>query len=318
MVSYRDFNPSASSDISLYLMNVTSQNRVFQYQISSFLENFAGTLNSSDYAIVTTGSDGRCEKRTLLSPLELIVLFRTDIDESIRSKVETAIGEKPELFDPVVEYKTLEDPSVFYETDKNLVFPGRALDSRYLIGNRTIARAYKSNLVLDLHSDDGRKIVQKFSKSKGYHRKILETSMDPRGNKHFDLDNGIIYLEPSKHIMGPKLGHLRTSQYSTTLEILKGVRAKKIDEDMLLEMPGGFVDRLNFLFYADLLNKNFSEGEKNTVIEAYVQSLYWYHLLEENFEKTKETQIEVNSGLFKDCTKILGEFSRRPNLIKVK
>ena len=67
------------------------------------------------------------------------------------------------------------------------------VDSRFLIGEKDIALAYKQKLVRDLKEKDGSRTTKEYNKKRGYHRKILETGMSPNGKKHFDIEGYKLY-----------------------------------------------------------------------------------------------------------------------------
>ncbi len=310
---YKQLRPSEQRSRS-YVDGIKQHNSLLRKNVSDYLDKeFAYLSEDDNLSIVTTGSDGRCEK-SLLSPVELILLNSGSKNlERASSDLERVIYERSDIFEPCVEIKDLDNQksSIFYNT--NQLFPTRALDSVKLIGSDELALRYKLKVVEEFTGEDGKNYLNKVKNRKRDPRKILESSFSKHG-LNFDLDNGELFYD-GHCIKSTKYGHLRTVQYKMAADVCSAIRSKVIDIDNLdSNITGNISDRLYNLYYQDLIDM--SATEVSDVTDAYLTSVYWYHLSEEMYIKNNEGSINVDIGEFKEVTSILRDFGRRKNIFK--
>jgi len=101
---------------------------------------------------------------------------------------------------------------------------------------------------------------------------------------------------------------LRAVQYKLAADIFKGIKNGQFENPNLNLIPTNTVDRFNYFLLIGRISQNL-ENQIDEVIDAYKNSLYWYHLSEESFKDNGLSEIKVDIGEFKETTKIISNFA---------
>jgi len=202
------------------------------------------------------------------------------------------------------------DVACYYNNISSRVFPTRALDSRLIIGNPSIAKRYKEKIIEELRDNaEGKKRYDKFDAQARYHFRFLR---EDKKQESFIESEGILFYDGIRS-KSTKYTHLRSIQYKIALDIFRAIKRNEIGYDFLSNFPLSIVDRLNYLIHLKDLS-NISTMEADDVISAYNKAMYWYHLSEENFKLNEQIILNVNPYEFKEVTKITRNFIRRPSI----
>ncbi len=302
--------PSMNTPISHYNY-VKAFNNKFHKKVSRDLSNFFPELSQNgDFAIVTTGSDGRLEKSPL-SKVELILLHDGENNpEKIIEKIPHYLNLNTDIFDQKLEIKNVfQDLSCLYANIPDRVFPTRALDSKLILGNPSIKDIYLKNIILELRDGEkGSKRLERFDSKRRSHKNIFLNCGD-KDSKYFNLEDGILFYD-GQRVKSTKYSHLRSVQYKLASDLFKTLRrveGKKLDSDFLLDFPINTLDRISYLAIDKNLTK-ISPNHWSDISNAYINSLYWYHLSEENFMKNADIETSVNTSEFKEAYNIIKSF----------
>ena len=309
-----------------YMSAIRIYNEVLHQYASNELNKkltFDDSFVNEDLCIVTTGSDGRLEK-SALSPIELVILKSPTYtsEEELDTKVrQSLLGIRSDIYDSAVEEKDLSQDFLIKYSPNGKVFPTRALDSKFLYGNYHLYSRYRSSPLRELKGSDGKKFFDKFKDRVRSHRSNLRDNMKGTDqNPQFNLETGeLFYLGNGRDInstkRATKFGHLRTMQYRLARDLCKYFReVESPDMGKLLHgFPSSTLDRLNYLYYAGVLD--LSSNELDDISNAYTLSLYWYHLAEENFRFHGQETTTVDPGELREVSRIALKFGKRKDSI---
>jgi hypothetical protein len=185
-----------------YYNLVRDFNKLIQGELADELGSHAEQLGAF-VTLVTPGSDGRREKGSFASPLEIIALLEENIDPSVfRESLDSVLKKvsATRLYD-VAEIKTPTSSSVFFNGNSQRVQPGRVAESRLLYGPPDVLEKAKRKLGEDIISMPRKKIIKKVNNLVQDARKITEHGQDRiRGVDaiHFDMENGTIFYNPKR------------------------------------------------------------------------------------------------------------------------
>lgn len=266
-----------------------------------------GEEKLSEFAIFTTGSDGRREKFDCneCSPLEVIVVFSNEENPEVVEKINSIIQKHPTFFYERLFVNSLSNDNLllFNNGKEDRLMPARAIDSRKLFGSKALKEKLRETFFEQVKKsgslDSFKKKYCKFSES------VLVKHIEMQGmkEKHFDVDTGEIYFDGNR-IKGVKYPLFRPIQYKIVFEICKGIQAGQIDKEQFLSMPKDTVSRLQWL--RDNQLTTLTQAKIDHIKKAYSMMLLWYKESQSNFTDRQERVMRVNpEELFHVCTTIL-------------
>ncbi len=266
-------------------------------------------LNNS--SIATTGSDGRFEKSTFFSPIELILIQERE-NQELQNVLEDLIVEYSDFFYHKLEIKNLnKDDMVYYSGDRKKTYPTRIIDALQITGSKDLFLSYKSSLINELSGRDGKHKMKSFSDKRREPKRILNSEYSYE-ERHFDKDGGRLFFDNIR-VKSTKYGHLRSVQYKIGLEICKKIRRDE-STSVIRELPKLTTERLNYFFYSKM--STLSMWETEDIIHAYDIALYWYHLSEKMFRIKNQKSINVEKKSIKKITHIISNFNKKGRILR--
>ncbi len=309
-------------------------------KVSLWIKRQLNTIQSTEQeldlpqlAFATTGSDGRFEKGTDLSPTELIIISNGSNEKAkkIQGLFQKAIEEQKEaqsIIFPSIEVKDIANNnardllSAYYESKISRVIPTRPLDALLIEGSQQIFNAYKVAFIKEV-------VFKKFELKKfkndfvSYSFKTLTKDLkgEPHGtqkNTFVDVKEGIVFYN-GVDIKGVKYGAIRSIQYSIALQIIRHLQTLTEEEayTFLQKLPRSIDDRIQFLSDQKLLSLTAEEAKK--LKETYLELLSIYiecqkkHAVEEPGSKT---EVRVDKELLKGLLERSLELSQKIASIK--
>lgn len=300
MISVPKFVDPRNRNYTTYHNQLEQYSLSFQRQITDALcSEFVGKEADAHYSISTTGSDGRLEKGPQ-SKIELVVFEDKEQQkgpEAELAKLREWLGDS--LFTEV-EFKTIGRLFLSgYKGDINRPYPTRVLDSRLLYGNYGQNHAALMQIATELNLDEGRVIIDKFG---DYLRRAKKIAKEGKGRfkgseiTHFDLEEGVAFYDNESSTgalrSSFKQGPLRLVQFGLTQDIMKKIRNKDFDLDLMDHLPQNTVDRI--LFFETEGKVKPAHQKIESLVDNYKFFLWQYHLAQENWrtEEKKETAFD--------------------------
>lgn len=250
--------------------------------------------------IFTTGSDGRLEKGSEASQLEIIIISPDLLEVQEKEALEEKIGEISETVKTTKVFRCVETktPDTFMANYKvrpggnpgKNVQPARILDSRHIAGDKGLQTAAKRQLGQEIITRPSKVIVGKVASLRQDARKTTLTGKNRIGGKdveHFNTDSGVFNYDPANHNLSFKIGPLRWVQNGLLAQEIKFVRSQGKDA-FLLDLPANIIERLAYL--SSNGNINLEEDNVKTLQLLYAYFLRLYHRSEQNFHLTGNTQ----------------------------
>jgi len=283
----------ALQDPEIFITKIRELSTANNFYVETFLRIHCHELNEPQIplAIATTGSDGRLEKCSPLSPVELILITPENKNLAKQAlntitKLENLVSKNPNLFFPEIERKQLGVDRVSTNTNKvTKVIPCRALDAQLLAGNSFIFIDYKSQLYTELCTKNFKNFTTSFLNAS---RKTLSDEISPKQVKKplaIHAPEGMLITD-GQYLKGPKYGLLRSIQYSVDQIFFRTIKCKSISEDEFKTVPPSIIERMNWLRERNLMNLTPRECE--TLKSHYLTGLQLYSHLE-----TKVAQQEI-------------------------
>lgn len=237
-----------------------------------FEEAIPEIVTNRKVAISFTGSDGRNEKLSTLSPYEIQVIFneRSDYNPELIEKI-TNFLKSNRIFHHSLEIKFLDsDCLISFNRKKDLdekeyaPFPSRALDAQYLTGNQEVMQRYKEIFFTQLvHPDAGKKITQfRTSAFKGNaYRALMAAKTNDAKENGFDATTGEIFYKDGekRSIKSVKYAFLRYTQYFTTIEFCRALNGGRISIADAAAYPRSIIERIQWLVDNRLMKKENGE-----------------------------------------------------------
>lgn len=299
-----------------YLSLLKTYNKLNHIDAINRLKVHMPQLNNSQgqFAIVTTGSDGRYEK-SCLSLIEIILLHNGSQNvESIEKQLSRTCANE-DILDSCSEVKNVQCDSVcYFQNFEDRVFPTRALDSLFLMGNYSLYKDYRLKFFNELSSEgkDSKRKIRKFDDKRRFFRKIINTGKDSRLSvPSFDLDSGKLYFDGNM-IKSTKYAHLRGIQYKLASDIFKYIFKQKMSIDVFENLPRGTIGKLEYVHSIPKMG-NLGMYELDDLISTYKTALHFYHLSEENFMKGRDIT-KVDKKLLQEVTEISSKFVNRKSI----
>ena len=205
---------------------------------------------SNSMAILITGSDGRGEANPQITKFELIIVYDPSANlQFLKEQVSQLCSNYDHKIDQDIEWRPKDDSRLFgcYEHgNKQLSFPTRCLDARYLSGSKSLAECYKTRFLEQLRGDEGRRLLRQFKKeSLKDSLRQLKKILSPNSGVQRNLESSISQL---KHAA------LRSIQYYVALKLLTDfVRNKDFSIQDLEQKRVSTEERLMFLGDMELL-----------------------------------------------------------------
>lgn len=310
----RFVSPLSTSHLN-YADRIRQFNRAFQRRVSDAIEAKFGYPGESDFAVFTTGSDGRLEKGPQ-SKVEIVVSGRKNYENEARvveNEIKRRLGD---VLDPDIEHKTLGVLYIAgYNSSLSFPFPTRVLDLRLLYGDKSVRPDALEQLRYELTLQEGSRIIDGMNAKRRESRKVCETGTNKvKGAEfvHFDLGEGVSHYDEKKKSpsrLSFKTGPLRLVQYGLATEILRKVRDGEFSLDFLEDFPTPISERLYFLETEGKTKLSHSEIE--TLAESYDYFIWQYHLSQEYFREHGQTRVdfdkkEVGERL-RDLVRLVGD-----------
>lgn len=284
-MSFQDYGPA-----------LRQSNRAFQRKVGVFLAEKLEDAKG-DYAILTTGSDGRFEKGPYnTSKLEFIVVAPEDVTKLGLVRVLNGVIELEPLFiDHDIEVKRLGvDALSPYRGDRQRLFPTRIMDSVLLYGSSDVHNSSKRMLIDEFVGPDGKRVFESVKDRRADFKKVLACDgvqmFKGEQVKHYEFSDGdvVAFFNPDKYVLGFKTGPLRFVQYGLMSEVIRSCRAGA-NRSALLDLPTNLGERLYALQADNLLAC--SADETRDVVNSYNFFVWAYNLSQEAFQLENKSEV---------------------------
>lgn len=290
-----------------YYKIIRGLNSALQEDFRARLGEVAGSCGGIA-TLITPGSDGRLEKGSMASPIEIIALVSEEVntDQFREMLVDVVKGVATTRVSDVVEIKTpSSELSRFNYNGHNSYHPSRVAESRLLYGSKRAVQEAKQNLADELIALPTKKSAKK---SMDLVRDSLKTTIEGKnriGQKdamHYDFEKGIIFYDPDadKNQKSFKIGPLRLVQNVLFAEQVKYTRREK-DREFLSVLRQGLVPRLNQLFDDKMLN--LTKESTVELAEHYAFFLHLYHRSEQRYERLRQRAIQLTPSEMEEVAK---------------
>lgn len=224
----------------------TLSGKIHEKAIQILKEEIPELETSQGIAIGCTGSDGRLEKLSPLSPMELIV-YTDDVEDPLIEKIQEVVSRHP-IFSSVLEVKTKEENLLLFTSidparaTQNTPFPSRGLDASYLIGSKDIWDSAKTKFFQDVKKET--KSINKWKEStfKGS-IKAMENTVSGRDYDGVSMDEGKLFISGDR-VKAVKYPFLRPIQYQIVSHCLHAIREGVAKGE---EVPGTVAERIDWL-----------------------------------------------------------------------
>lgn len=297
MIKSPRFTQPRTRDYSSYHDHLRQYNHALQRQVTEALNDSLGENYDANFVLATTGSDGRLEKGPQ-SKIEIVVIGRGDYREKAKPALDLIQnGLDGGLFHPDLEFKTLDELFIAgYNGDIGKAYPTRVSDARFLYGNCGVLVGAYRQLFSELSmKEEGKSILDSMVYGRRRARQISETGkglFKKQEITHFDLDEGVAFYDcehvNSTHRGSFKFGPLRLVQYGLAVDLIRHIRDKNFDLDLLEHMPTNTVDRLNF--FETEGRSGLSQEEIEDLSDCYKFFLHQYHLAQEAWRADKSNK----------------------------
>ncbi len=313
-------------DFTVYADQVLGFHAIVLSEVQRFLSRFFSDhypdldIEKSGIAFATTGSDGRKEKSPN-SKVELQVVFSSSqgavVDmAALKSKLETAINTRKDLFVPGIDLIDLaKDNVLLYQNKHNLVFPTRVFDSVFIGGSKSVFLDFKKASVDKMQWLFQKKHIKPFNEQFGMACQVLKSEgvQNYRGSDviHYKMDESGVHLfySPEGVRQGSaKYGHLRSVQYFVALKMCT-LFSQAPSRFALESMPTNIPERLHFLRLNGVLR--LGEKECDQIGAAYKAAVRFYHLSEEAYVLSGSKEVILtgkDAEIFKQSTKVIVSF----------
>lgn len=273
--------------------------------IEAGLENIVsgnGSGSNISAHIVTTGSDGREEKKgDQTSPIEAIVLLdrvptnNVEDIEAIRKRcMENLLAT---MFFPSVEVKILDrdDVAAYQDGANKPLWPSRIIDAVSLsVVNVSLLTDSKIKLHGEILSDVGKgKIVKRVRDRFSEYRVVCQRgglkSFHGKDTRHFDVEKGEMYFDSQYgvKVWSVKYGPLRAVQMFLVDRLIRFMRANPTDPTLLLNVPANTEDKIRAMVAMGALA--LSESAVNDLIRIYKYFLWCFYISEHDFTSQGST-----------------------------
>lgn len=317
------FSPNQNADAALfgqiahlsisprkYYALVQSFNRMMQHRIVDQLGDTLPESVRKTVTLITPGSDGRREKGSVESPLEIIALIDGDMssEKFTKSLLETIRSLCPSGMTQC-EIKTPQSKLSFYKDDSKRVQPTRVADGSFLFGERKNLDDAKQRLGEEIISLPGKTIVKRVVSLVRDARNATESGKNKIAGDdaiHFDLENQIIFYNPKAKRLSFKIGPLRLVQNTLLLQTIKHIRSEH-QPSFIKTLATGILPRLHQLSDDRMVNR--TKESVREIMEHYAFFLRLYHRSEQAYNYNKTTAIEINKNVAEEIARRLKALS---------
>lgn len=241
---------------------------------------------------VTPGSDGRLEKGSFVSPLEIVAITNdTNLDLKTYKDILVEILDKISTT-PIAKIVDIKGPQSSMVTFRDRYQPGRIADSRLIQGSPQFLKDIKIRLGRDIIGLRGNE-VDKIVSLKKDARKVTERGVNRIAGTdaiHFDLESGTIFFNPEAYQLSFKVGPLRLVQNTLLIEEVKHIRREK-DENFISNLDSNIVNRLDQLSDDKMLN--LTKASVDEIAEHYAFFLRLYHKSERAYAQNKQVAVQL-------------------------
>lgn len=300
-----EVDPYLTEDHILYARKVEIFNSRLQKELTRIVEsNWDG--QEEQFAITTTGSDGRLEKGTQ-SKMELMIIHHPSFDPSTLDRsLSNFYNTSPQEFWQVNELKKLNDPSKpisGYHANPSRLFPTRLFDAELIGGNPQIFFEALEQQEAELTGPLGERCLSFLNdRRRDAFHVIKQGSNKFKGENiiHFDLDKGVSYYgDPHLSRVGSgsfKFGPLRGIQYRMGVDLIRMYRAASkygVSAPFTLDdIPNNTPERLLWLETGGYTTR--SNSEISSLVDNYCFFLKAYHQSQWSYKHDTKTEVGFN------------------------
>ncbi len=266
--------------------------------------------------LLTPGSDGRLEKGSMASKLEVIALVNAasapdDLEKVIRDAFARVL---PECSISLVEIKTNDTPLMQFNANGRL-HPTRIQDAKELYGTGTKDHRLRlGQEIIAASADD----VKEIADHKRGAKKVTEAGKNKIQGAdavHFDLDSGVVFYNPEANQLSFKVGPLRLVQNALMIEAVRHVR-KSNKASFFESLESNIVDRLHQLSDDKMLSVHRKHVEEAAEHYAYFMRLY--HRSEESYTRFKKVALQLTPAEIAEVKARLAALSGLMHSIEIK
>lgn len=298
------YDPFTTETHMSYTMNLREQNR----KIISHLEHVTQQYQDPDTCFSVTGSLARLEKGAL-SRIELMVIG----DSKKAADYVRTIG----LSGNVGKGITVIKPSKKIPTNglipQEIKFDYKALHSHPLSSVSVARDMYVDKFLGRIHGPYGEIVNHVAGVALDEARKITLTGISSQGAVHFLPPEGVAFYHSSSRKALPSQrsfydGPLKLVRFRLFKDMVDAIREDHDNVPMVSYFPLNTFDRL--VFAKEMGLTQYSEGKLIDIAENYAYFLRMYHASQWNFEKYKDSTLDVNPKELKQRLKDLDVLTR--------
>ncbi|MBI5470033.1 hypothetical protein HY968_01800 [Candidatus Kaiserbacteria bacterium] len=302
-----------------YYELVTRFNRLIQNELAEKLAQRSDEFGSA-VTLVTPGSDGRLEKGSQVSALEIIALIdeKVDIDLFEKTLTETLSKISATRISKIIEVKDPETKLAIFKGNPRIVQPGRIADSRPVYGSRRASTNAKIQLGKEIIASSSGEIVGRVGDLRKDARRATREGRNRIGGKdaiHFDLETGVVYFDPTAHQLSFKIGPLRLVQNTLLGEEIKHTRTEN-EPNFISTLNSNIVRRLGQLSEDKLVN--LSRSSVREIMDHYAFFLRLYHRSEHAYDQRGEVTLQLDKSEIEEVARRLQALSALMEDFKIK
>lgn len=298
-------------------------NMLIHVELQNALDRVGDSLVGVE-ALAIPGSDGRFEKGSLMSQVEIIALLPEHVQnlDELKNRVDAAIQKASPTRIAHIEWKQFGTSLAAFNGDTNRIQPARvATDARLVWGKQSSLDQARKDLGAEILSADGRRIKEKVT---GLERDAKLVTASGR-NKisgvdavHFELENsdgtGAVFFNPSSRQLSFKVGPLRLVQNTILAESIKHTRREN-DAEFVSTLRSNISRRLQQLSNDKMLNH--SPASVQTIIDHYNFFLRHYHRSEQAYLKTKQTVVALDASEVLEIKRRITDLAQLMSSLKI-
>ncbi len=295
-------------------------NQLIHAEMQDALRKISSELRGVQ-ALAIPGSDGRFEKGSHQSEIEIIALVDENVNiDSMRSRVESTLRSAAPHRVAIIEWKQFGKPFSFFNNMYDRVQPARiATDARPVWGDdKAIVRA-REEIGKEVIGAEGAHIKRRVEDLERDSRKALTGKNRINGSDavHFEFNEdgaANVFYNPKARQLSFKIGPLRLVQNTLLIESIKHIRNSK-QADFFAKLRSNIPRRLEQLSAENMLS--LSQETMRQAQDHYQFFLRMYHRSEQAHLKNKTSVLHLNSNQAEEVKRRLADLSQIMQSLKI-
>ncbi len=300
-------------------------NKLIHSELAASFSAQADFFKSSGVSVLAIpGSDGRFEKGSRVSAVELIALLDETASgkmDVIREKIKGVLTKVSPHKIAHIEWKNHDSLLSSFNGDRNRIQPARlGTDARPLLGDESMLLAARKRIGAEILGESGAHIKKRVDNLEADARKAMSGVNRIAGTDavHFDLDGpngqGVVFFNPNAYQLSFKIGPLRLVQSTLLAESVKHMR-RESNQDFLSTLRSNITRRLSQLSDDRMLN--LSNESISKIKEHYNFFLRLYHRSESSYAERGVTALPLDTQEVVEIRKRLIDLSALMQTLKI-